>query len=359
MNHWLLIILGLILLVGGAETLIRGAVGLATRFSISPLIIGATIVAFGTSAPEVAVSLSAVHDGTPQIAIGNAVGSNTFNILFILGLTALISPLVVARRLIRIDIPIMIGVSILLWGFALDGRLGRVEGAILLAGIAAYTIAAIRVSRRESRLAAEQAANDPGVKVRLALPLAIGLTIGGLVVLVLGARWFVSGSVSVATALGLSELIIGLTIVAVGTSLPEVATSIVAAVRGQRDLAIANVVGSNIFNILGILGISSLAAPSGLPVPGAAMAFDIPVMAAVAITCLPIAFTGQRINRWEGLLLLGGYAAYVAYLLLLATEHDAISGFSSVMLAFVIPLAALGVIVSVVNAARRRAGSSA
>jgi len=357
----LLLISGLLVLVGGAELLVRGATGLAGRLGVSPLVIGLTVVAFGTSSPEVAVSLSAAAGGKPDLALGNVVGSNTFNVLFILGVSALVRPLLVQQKLVRIDVPIMIGISGAVWLQLADGVLGRFDGLLLLAGIAAYTALAVRAARRESRrVRGECAEGSPGRRDRsLVRPIAF-LAIG-LVGAVLGARWFVAGAVSIAGDLGISQLVIGLTIVAAGTSMPEVATSVVAAVRGQRDIAVGNVVGSNIFNILAILGLTGLLA-EGLPVSPALLAFDLPVMVAVTLVCLPIVFTGHEIRRWEGALLLAGYGVYVGYIVLDSTGHDAISGYSAIVLWFVLPFAFIGVLASVLGslrASRRRQPAAA
>ena len=348
-TSWILLVVGLAVLVGGAELLVRGASRLATRLGISPLVIGLTIVAFGTSSPEVAVSLSATFDGKPDLALGNAVGSNTFNVLFILGISALICPLRVDQKLLRIDVPIMIAVSAALWLLLLDGVLGRVDGVLLLSGIIGYTALAIRLSRRETVVIQDEyAAALPRERGR-PLALSILLLVAGLLGAALGARWLVAGAIAIATSFGVSEIIIGLTIVAAGTSLPEVTTSVIAAVRGQRDIAVGNVIGSNIFNVLGILGLSSILSPEGLPVAPSLLAFDVPVMIAVAVACLPIACTGQIIQRWEGGLLLGGYVAYLIYLILKSSEHDALAGYSTIMLLYVLPLAGIGVLASVIN----------
>lgn len=347
-SAWLLLIAGLIVLVGGAELLVRGASALAGRFGVSPLVIGLTVVAFGTSAPEIAVSLGAVFDGKPDLAIGNAVGSNTFNVLFILGLSALMRPLIVQQQLVRIDVPIMIGASLLLWLLVYDGRLGRFDGLMLFTGIVAYIVLALRLARREK--AVVQAEYEAGVPIRTQrVWLIVALIVAGLAGTVVGARWFVQGAVLVAAWIGMSELTIGLTVIAAGTSLPELATSLVAVVRGQRDIAVGNVIGSNIFNVLAIMGLVGMVAPESILVPDAVRAFDLPVMIAVAIACLPIVFTGHLIQRWEGGLLLAGYVAYLTYLMLDAGGHDALSGFSFVVLWFALPLAGLGIGASVIS----------
>ena len=340
----LLFVLGLVLLVVGAEALVRGASRLALAVGISPLVVGLTVVAFGTSAPELAVSVQSAASGRADLALGNVVGSNIFNVLFILGASALIVPLLVARQLIRQEVPVMVGVSLLLLALALDGRIGRGDGALLAALLLAYTAFLVYQSRRQGQgggagLPDTAPAASTGWESRL--PVQLFLIAAGLGALVLGATWLVDAAVGFAQYLGVSELVIGLTIVAAGTSLPEVATSIVAALRGQRDIAVGNVVGSNVFNILGVLGLSSIASPAGIQVAPAVLAFDLPVMIAVALACLPIFFTRNLIDRWEGALFLAAYAAYMAYVLLAAQQHDALHPYSLVMVTAVLPLVAV------------------
>ena len=345
---------GLVLLVVGAESLVRGASRLAAAVGLSPLVIGLTVVAFGTSAPEMAVSVGGALSGQGDLAVGNVVGSNIFNVLFILGAAAAIAPLVVSMQLLRVDVPIMIGVSVATLLLAADGVVGRIEGILLVVGLAAYTGLLVRLSRREraaiqDEFAAEYGSAAQGVGQRA---LQVALVAGGLGLLVLGARWLVSAAVQMATAFGLSELVIGLTIVAAGTSLPEVATSLIATVRGERDIAVGNVVGSNIFNLLGVLGLSAAVAPDGLRVTPAAFGFDVPVMIAVAVACLPIFFSGRVITRWEGWLFLAYYVAYTAYVIMAAAQHDTLPLFSSAMVAFVMPLTAVTLLVLTVRAVR-------
>ena len=346
----LLFVAGLVALVAGAEMLVRGASKLALSFGISPLVVGLTIVAFGTSAPEVAVSVGAVLGGKTDIAIGNVVGSNVFNVLFILGLSAVITPLVVNIQLIRQEVPIMIGASLLLLALSLDGRLGLGDSALLFALLLAYTVFLVRQSRAETQAARDEFAAEakpaaPGAW-DARLPVQLALIAVGLGLLVLGSEWLVSSAIVFAKALGVSDLVIGLTIVAAGTSMPEVATSVTAAVKGERDIAVGNVVGSNTFNILGCLGISGLVAGSGgLAIPPSVLNFDIWVMIAVALACLPVFLTGREIARWEGGVFLLYYAAYVAYLILAAQQHDALGVFSATMLSFVIPITVVTLVV--------------
>ena len=353
-----LLLLGLGLLVVGAEWLVRGATRVSAVSGVSPLVIGLTVVAFGTSAPELAVSVHSALTGTPALALGNVVGSNIFNVLFILGVSALITPLVVAQQLIRQDVPLMIGVSLATYLLALDGRIGRLDGMVLFATLIAYTVFAIVKGRQESASVlaeyARQFGKPPtgGGRERVLVKNA-ALIVVGLILLVLGARWLVQGAIEIARFFAISELVIGLTIVAIGTSLPEVATSVVASLRGERDIAVGNVVGSSIFNILGVLGLTGLVAPTGVAVSTAALHFDIPVMVAVALVCLPIFFTGHRIDRWEGVVFLGYYLAYILYLILKATEHEALPAFSTIMLGFVLPLTLLTFLVLAARAMGR------
>lgn len=346
-----LLVLGLGVLVLGAEWLVRGASRLATAVGISPLVVGLTVVAFGTSSPELAVSVSSAWKGQPDLAFGNVVGSNIFNVLLILGLSATITALVVARQIIRVEVPVMIGVSLLLAVLAWDGVVGRFDGALLVGLLVTHAAITVRRARQEARADASM----EGVATGGSLAGSAGLVGVGLVMLVVGSRWFVQGAVAIAEALGVSELLIGLTIVAAGTSLPEVATSVIAALRGERDIAVANVVGSNIFNILGVLGVTALVAPDGIPVPPEALGFDVPVMIAVALACAPVFFTGQTIARWEGGLFLGYYLAYTAFLVLAATGHPALETFGWAMGAFVLPLTAIILGVLAWRGWRRRA----
>lgn len=349
-------IAGLAFLIVGAEALVRGASRLASALGISPLIIGLTVVAFGTSSPELAVSIKAALSGQADVAVGNVIGSNIFNVLFILGISALIAPLVVAQQLVRLDVPLMILLSFVVLAMGANGNLSHLEGAILVAALFAYLAFLIFQGRRESREVELEYASEFGPGRHAGIRghvLNSVIVVAGLALLVLGSRWLVEGAVSFAGALGVSELIVGLTIVAAGTSLPEVVTSIIAAIRGERDIAVGNVVGSNLFNIMAVLGLSGLIAPGGIGVPDAAIGFDIPVMIAVAVACLPIFFTGYVIARWEGAVFLGYYLAYTVYLVLNASAHEALPLFSGVMLWFVLPLTALTLIVVVIRILRR------
>ena len=342
------LIAGLVLLVAGAEVLVRGAARLAAQFGIPPLVIGLTVVAFGTSAPETAVSVQAAWNGSGDLAIGNVLGSNIANVLLILGLTALVAPLIVSRQLIRLDVPLMIGASLLTFALAWDGELSRLDGALLFSCVLAYTTFLIISSRRDKGGVDDEFAKEFGLDEPVkpyAWLVNLGLLVAGLALLIGGSNLLVEGAVSLARALGLSELVIGLTVVAIGTSLPELATSIIAACKGERDIAVGNIVGSNICNLLCVLGLASLVAPSAISVSPNALAFDFPVMIAVAVACLPIFFAGYRINRWEGLLFLAYYAAYSLYLLLFATGRPFAQTFGEAMLGYVLPLTAVTLVV--------------
>jgi cation:H+ antiporter len=349
----ILFAVGLIILILGAESLVRGASRLASSVGISPLVVGLTVVAFGTSSPELAVSIIASVSGKTDISLGNVIGSNIFNVLFILGISAVIVPLAVSRQIIRLDVPIMILCSILVLALGLDGSISRTDGVLFTAGIIVYTTFLISKSRKENDKTSDEFAREYEVRGKKTILLDLALVAGGLGMLVLGSRWLVNGAVLIASHLGLSELIIGLTIIAAGTSLPEVATSIIASIRGERDIAVGNVVGSCIFNILAVLGISGIAAPHGIPVSESALRFDIPVMTAVSIACLPIFFTGNVIARWEGKLFLLYYAAYTTYIVLDSTGHHFERTFTYAMVWFVIPLTVITLAVLVIRSVRR------
>jgi len=356
----LLILAGFALLIAGAELLVRGAARLAVLAGISPLVIGLTVVSLGTSAPELAVSLKATLTGSSDLAIGNIVGSNIFNVLFTLGIAAAIVPLAVAPQLLRFDIWLMIGVTILVYVMSLDGLLSTLDGAILTAGIVFYTGWTLYLSKRESAAnTAEYDAEfslDPGQGAKAWAKNLFYIAVGS-VGLWLGSEWLVNGATQLAALFGVSDMLIGLTIVAIGTSLPEVAASIVAGIRGQRDIAVGNIVGSNIFNLLLVLGFTALITPGGMAVSDESLAFTMPIMVAVAVVCLPIFFTGFRISRWEGLLFLAYYFLYTAYLIMQATDFDYARQFRDAMLYFVIPLTAVTmVVIYAQSTARRRAG---
>ena len=308
---YLLVVGGLVLLVLGGDALVRGAVSLAGRLGVSPLLIGLTVVGFGTSTPELVTSLNAALVGAPGIAIGNVVGSNTANILLILGIAALIQPIAVASHTFRRDGAALAAATLLCVAAVLIGEIGRLAGVVLIGGLVAY----ILVSYLGERVTAssEDAGNaKPAAPIGRALLLAFG----GIAVTIIGARLLVDGAIDLARTFGLSEAVIGLTIVAVGTSMPELVTSVMAAFRRQPDVAFGNIIGSNIYNVLGILGVTALVAP--LPVPPEIARLDIWVMTGATVLLLIFATTGQRLQRWEGGVFLALYVAYTAWLLLLS-----------------------------------------
>lgn len=337
-----LLIAGFVFLVLGAEALVRGASRMAAMLGIPPLIIGLTIVAYGTSAPELFVSLQSSLNGNANIALGNVVGSNIFNVLAVLGTAALIAPLVVSQQIIRLDVPIMVGVSVLLLGLGFDGQLNRPEGIFLFMGGIGYTLFLLWQSLKEKDPSvqdeydqeygfhSDQPLRSWGINL---LFLAIGVYL-----LVLGSDWLVKSASTIARSLGVSDLVIGLTIVAIGTSLPELATSVMASFKGERDIAVGNVVGSNIFNILAVLGVAAMTSPVGVNVASSALWMDIPIAIMVAIACMPIFLTGNTINRWEGGIFIAYYVLYSVHLFLKATGNEALSTFNAVMGFGVIPL---------------------
>lgn len=355
---WLLLILGLVLLVFGADLLVRGAARLAANFGVPALVIGLTVVAFGTSAPELAVSVKAAYSGQAELAIANVVGSNIFNVLFILGLSALIFPLMISRQLIRQDVPLMVGVSIVAVVMVLDGNINRWEALLLVVALVTYTGFLFRQGRKQGMDVSDGEVEEM-LKVKVPAWQNLLLVFGGLVLLVLGARWLVQSAVEIATLLGVNEAVIGLTIVAAGTSLPEVVTSIMATIRGERDIAVGNVVGSNIFNILCVLGISGAVSPVPL-LAGAQLAqLDIPVMLGVALLCVPLFFTGATLTRPDGALFLGLYVFYVWYLISLALSLSYLQMLQTAFVFAVLPLVLLYVLASLVHHFRKRGKGAA
>jgi cation:H+ antiporter len=299
---------GLIMLFIGAEGLIRGSSNLAIKIGITPLVVGLTVVAFGTSTPELVVSLKAALLGNSSISLGNVVGSN---IALILGVAALIRPLDVHAKVIMREIPIMIGISILLLLLLIDGELGFIDGLIFVIGLIVYLVVNILIARKEKNPEIDSEFSE-GLKSKLGVSVSIVLMIAGLGLLILGANLFVQSVVAIAKIFNVSDAIIGLTIVAIGTSLPELITSIVAAYKKEADIAIGNVVGSNIFNILGILGITALI----IPISSVGISYvDLGVMLFTAIILFPLSRTGFSISRFEGALLLAGYGGYIYYLI--------------------------------------------
>lgn len=332
-----LVVAGLGLLVLGGEALVRGAGTLAVKAGISPLVIGLVVVSSATSAPELAVTVGSVLNGEPDLAVGNVVGSNIANILLILGIAALVAPLAIKRQLLRFDMPVMLILSVALMLLSLDGRVGLLDGILLFGALVVHTLISLRLGRNQENLEGTEEdlpLNSQPVKVWIALLLLVG----GVGVLVLGSQVLVTGAVGIATSLGVSSLVIGLTVVAIGTSLPELATSIVAIRKGETDMAVGNVVGSNIFNIGMVLGLPAIIFGDGIPVAPSLVAIDLPLMLAGTIALVPIAFTGFVVARWEGALFVTLYSLYTTYLILDSTNHDATNGFSEIMVYFVAPL---------------------
>jgi len=349
---------GLVALVLGADALVRGASRLALAFGISPLVVGLTIVAFGTSAPEMAVTVGAVAQGSTELAVGNAVGSNTFNVLGILGLAAIITPLLVNVQVIRQEAPIMIGGGVLLLLLSVDGRISLFDGLLLLGLLVSYTVFLVRQSRAETAAAQSEYGHLGDARAETGRwhqhpAVQAGLVVLGLALLVGGSHAMVTAAVAFAKVLGVSDVVIGLTIVAIGTSLPEVAASITAAIKGERDMAVGNVVGSCTFNIFGVVGLGGVAAVftglAGLPVPESVRALDLWVMLAALVACLPVFFSGREIARWEGSLFLLAYAAYTAFLVMQAQASPWLPDFSQLMLAYVLPLTLVAVVGSVLR----------
>ena len=346
------------MLIAGGEVLVRGAAGLARIMRISPLVIGLTIVAFCTSAPELAVVLQASLSGQADLAVGNVVGSCICNVLLVLGLSALVAPLIVHARLVRLEVPLMIIAAVAVLVLGLDGAIDRRDGLILFAALPIYMAWTVLAGRRESNRAKDELAGGGRATATSrsnGMPGSLLLIAVGVGMLGIGSNCLVDGSVTIAKQLGVSQLIIGLTILAVGTSLPEVATCVIAAFRGHYDLAVGNVVGSNILNILAVLGLSAAVAPKGIAIPAAALWFDVPVMIAVSVACLPIFVSGWRISRQEGLLFLGYYVLYLAYLVITANHGgELVRNGVSIGLAILVPLTAVALAVGAFGSFRKK-----
>lgn len=340
---------GLVLLLIGAELMVRAAVRLAERLHVRPLIIGLTIVALGSSAPQMTVSLQAALTDNPDIAVGSVVGSGIFNILVTLGLSALIIPLRVSRQLVRLDIPLMIGASLLVFILAWNKDLGRFDGVLLLGALALYLGLLFRQSRHSTRPHTERPKDT-----QQSWLISVLMILAGLAMLVSAGRLLLGAAVVVATDLGLSERVIGLTVVAVGTSLPELATSLIAALRGQRDIAVGNVIGANLFNLLGVLGLTALLAPTPLSVSPNALDFDLPVMLGVAALCLPVFYSGYRVTRAEGLLLLGLYLVYGLHVVSFTTGMPLAGKLERLMLFYVLPALLTFLLFTSIRAWRRQ-----
>lgn len=317
-------VVGLVALAIGAEVMVRGGAQLASRLGISPMLVGLTVVSIGTSLPELAVGVTAALEGSGALAVGNIAGTNVVNILFILGLSALISPLAIERRTLRFDLPVMAGAAVLLWVLAVNGVLSRLDGLILVCGAIVYTVVLIHMSRRESRATvAEYAQAFPAVpepgdaakRVGGKTVQHVAMTVTGIAVVILGAEWLVGGAVGIARAFGVSDALIGLTVVAIGTSAPELVTAIVSTVRGERDIAVGNLLGSSVYNILLILGITCMVPANGLTLTHNLVWIDIPIMVAVSLVCIPIFISGRQVHRAEGAAMVAAYLGYLAFLL--------------------------------------------
>lgn len=310
------LILGLVTLIVGGEFLVRGAVGIAKKFQISTLVIGMTVISFGTSAPELFVSIGAALDGNAEIAIGNVIGSNVANLALVLGMTVLILPIIVDRNSKVIDWPMMMLATILFALFAMDSHIARYEGGILFAILVAFTFFLIRNSRRRNKqLAVEVAEDDDEIsKVKDPIWKALGFTLIGLVALYFGSEWLVNGAVDIAESLGMEKRVIAVTVVAFGTSVPELVTSLVAAFKKETDISIGNLIGSNIFNIMAVVGITSIIQP--MPVEDKAIHFDMWWVVIIAAALLPMMLIGKRIGRFKGALLVGSYIAYMIILVM-------------------------------------------
>lgn len=317
-----------------------GASRLGRALRISPVLIGLTIVSLGTSASEIAVALSAVATDHATMAVGNIVGSNICNVLLILGLAAVVTPLRVAHRLVRFDIPVLILASLLVFGMALDARLDRIEGGVLLALAVLYFVALVRARSIPAEDPSEPHAEVPN-PAAVRRWVAVSMVVAGTALLYVGARLVIVGATDVARAMGAGELVVGLTIVALGTSLPELAATISSLRRAERDLVVGNIVGSNIVNLLVVLGLTATVSGAPLSIPAALMTFDLPILCVVAFGCLPVFFTNDAIERWEGVVFLCYYALYVVYVALDQTGHADTSLHRIAIFAFVLPLAVM------------------
>lgn len=319
MTDALLIVGGLLTLLGGAELVVRAGTGLATRLSVRPIIVGLTVVSVGTSVPELAIGIDAAVSGSPDLAVGNIVGTNLINFLFILGLSALLVPIAIDRRTLRLDLPAMAAATIVLYLMSLDGLLTRLEGALLLLGAVVYTASLLAVSRRETADVQKSYAQAMTTTTEHRLRrITLSLTLG-LILVVVGAELLVEGAVSAAHSLGVSDAVVGLTVVAVGTSAPELVTTIMSTVRGDRDIAIGNLLGSSTYNIAAVLGLTVMVAPSGVPVSEEVLNADLVLLVVAMVAALPVLVTGARITRAEGALFVATYVGYLTWLLLTRT----------------------------------------
>lgn len=325
MTAFWVFLVGLLATIGGAELLVRGGTRLAARLGISPMVIGVTIVSLGTSTPELAIGIDAALQGSGSLALGNIAGTNTLNLLLILGLAAVIRPITLRSQVIRLDLPIMVAAAMALFLLALDGVVTRVDGAILIALGLLYSIVIVRAAHRETVAARVEFAREFG-EPRVRAESSKGRTIrdvvrlvAGIGVIVVGADWLVTGAVDLARGFGVSEAIIGLTIVAIGTSAPELVTAIVASLRREPDIAVGNLIGSSVYNIVFIFGVTSLVPSGGINVDAGLIAIDLPVMLAATVACIPVFVTGSRMRRIEGVVFVVAYLIYLGTLVFLRT----------------------------------------
>ncbi len=324
----LLILIGLVCLVYGADKLVGGASSLALGLHISPIVVGLTVVAFGSSAPELAACTLAAFRNEADLAFGNVLGSNIFNVLVILGLSAIVTPLLVHPRLLKVDVPLVLLATTVAYFMSIDGLFSRWEAVVLVLGVIIYTVILIKQSRRAGLIASQLQVENETIEQSVTLNTKLIFrdvfwVTFGIALLIGGAQLLVTGSVQLAKLAGISELLIGLTIISIGTSLPEVAASIVAAVRGHRDIAVGNVVGSNLFNILAVLGASGLVAPSGIPVGADVLSRDFPIVLAISVMCFPLFYTKSQVTRLEGAILVLLYSVFLLNIILfeMGSQH--------------------------------------
>ncbi len=312
---WFILIIGLAVLVAGGELLVRGAVGIAKKAQISSLVIGMTVISFGTSAPELFVSVGSALDGNPEIAIGNVVGSNIANIALVLGLTVLIFPIVVDRNSKIVDWPVMMGASVLFYLFAWDNVIALWEGLVLFGVLCIFTFLLIRNSRRKSKKEqAEFADLDEIKEVKDKTWVSALLVLGGIVALYFGSEWLIEGAKGIAEGFGMEKRVIAITVVAFGTSVPELVTSVVAAFKKETDISVGNLVGSNIFNIMAVIGITAMVKP--IAVEQTVIDYDLIWMLAIALLLLPLMLIGKKIGRLKGVVLFGSYVVYIVLTLM-------------------------------------------
>lgn len=340
--------LGLVGLLVGGHFVVDAASKIGSRFGLTPMVIGLTIVAAGTSAPELAVVSQAIAANDTELAVGSIIGSNIANILLVLGLAASFGTIHVTSRIVRVDIPIMISASALVLVMSLDGKLTRPDGIVLFAILVGFVIWTLKAAPRETPSGQANSTKADRSPVRtFSWARQITALTFGIASLSIAARFVVSGAEGIAQALGVPELIIGLTVVAIGTSAPEIVTTVIAALQGRRELAVGNAVGSNIFNLLLVFGATSTLAPNGISIGEDAVQLDLPIMLAAAIACLPIVFWDHKLDRWEGSVFVAYYGAYVTFLVLDGTGHRASNPFAFIMMAFVLPLTALTVAIGI------------